>query len=259
MNTIPAPECKGRTVADLKKLASIQVIFFDAAGTLFQVRGSVADIYLRYAEKHGFRRTADSQAAIKTAFARAFQEAPPPVFATMDPVKIKQCERLWWFDIVHNVFYRVGMFEGFDEFFEEVFHAFDGPDWWMLYPDTLGALKQLREHGFELGIISNFDSRLFNVLRSLGLLDFFDTVTIASLAHSAKPAPLIFIHALEKHAVEPCEALHIGDNMKEDVEGARAAGLHGLLIERETRSAPTSTAPTIHTLDELLPLLETFE
>ena len=38
------------------------------------------------------------------------------------PWVLKQSERLWWFDIVHNVFYRVGMFEGFDEFFEEVFH-----------------------------------------------------------------------------------------------------------------------------------------
>lgn len=246
-------------MADLRKPASIQVIFFDAAGTLFQVKGSVAEIYLRYAEQHGFKRTLDSPAAIKAAFARAFQEAPPPVFAAMDPIEIKQCERLWWFDIVHNVFYRVGMFEGFDDFFEEIFHAFDGPDCWVLYPDTIDTLKQLRERGFELGIISNFDSRLFNVLRALGLLNFFDTVTISSLAHSAKPAPQIFTHALEKHAVDPGEAIHVGDSMQEDVAGAKAAGLHGVLIEREARSSSKPSAPVIRTLDELLPLIETFE
>lgn len=246
-------------MADLNKPTAIQVIFFDAAGTLFRVKGSVAEIYLRSAEKHGFKRTPASLVAIKAAFARAFLEAPPPVFSATDPAAIKQCERLWWFDIVHNVFYRVGMFEGFDDFFEEIFHAFDGPDCWDLYPETIGSLKQLRECGFELGIISNFDSRLFTVLRALGLDEFFNTVTISSLAHSAKPAKGIFAEALEKHAVDPGEAIHVGDSMKEDVEGAKLAGLHAVLIDREARPVLNPPAPCIHTLDELLPLLKTFE
>lgn len=95
----------------------IQVVFFDAADTLFHIQGSVAEIYLQHAQRHGFRHTPDSLAAIKAAFARSFRDAPPPVFAATEPAAIKQSERLWWFDIVHNVFYRVGMFEGFDEFF----------------------------------------------------------------------------------------------------------------------------------------------
>lgn len=238
---------------------AVQVIFFDVAGTLFRVKGSVGEIYLRSAEKHGFKRTSDSLAAIKTAFARAFQEAPPPVFAATDPAEIKQCERLWWFDIVHNVFYRVGMFEGFDEFFEEVFRAFDGPECWGLYPETLDTLTRLRERGFELGIISNFDSRLFNVLRALGLQGLFNTVTISSMARSAKPAQRIFRQALEKHAADPGEAVHVGDSMRDDVEGARAAGLHAVLVEREAGPSPVPAVPTIRTLDGLLPLLKTFE
>ena len=243
-------------MADLRQPTSVQVIFFDAAGTLFRVKGSVAEIYLRYAEKHGFKQTPDSLAAIKAAFARAFQEAPPPVFAATDPVEIKQCERLWWFDIVHNVFYRVGMFENFDDFFEEIFHAFDGPDCWALYSDTIGTLKQLRERGFELGIISNFDSRLFNVLRGLGIADLFDTVTISSLARAAKPALHIFRLALDKHAVDPGEAAHVGDSMQDDVAGACQAGLHGILIDRERTTSgacarPSAQACTIHTLEEL--------
>ncbi|MEP6935741.1 MAG: hydrolase, partial [Nitrospirota bacterium] len=89
---------------------SIQVIFFDAAETLFHINGSVADIYLTHAVQHGFRQTPDSEAAIAQAFQRAFRDAAPPVFAAADPSDLKRCERLWWFDIVHNVFYRVGMF-----------------------------------------------------------------------------------------------------------------------------------------------------
>ena len=65
--------------------------------------------------------------------------------------------------------YRVGMFEGFDEFFEEVFARFAQAESWRLFPETLDVLKALKAcRGYELGIISNFDSRLFSVLRGLG-------------------------------------------------------------------------------------------
>lgn len=232
----------------------IQVVFFDAADTLFHIQGSVAEIYLQHAERHGFRRTPDSLASIKAAFARSFRDAPPPVFAATEPAAIKQSERLWWFDIVHNVFYRVGMFEGFDEFFEEVFARFAQSESWRLFPETLDVLKALKAQGYELGIISNFDSRLFSVLRGLGIADFFDTVTISSLAHAAKPSARIFEQALEKHAVDPQDALHVGDSERDDVKGAVAVGLTGVLLARDMPPG-ASSGTTIATLRELLPLL----
>jgi putative hydrolase of the HAD superfamily len=243
-------------------VSRIKVIFFDAAGTLFHVKGSVADVYLTYAEPYGVRRTPQLLEAVAVAFQRAFRDAPPPVFSITEPAEIKRCERLWWFDIVHNVFYRVGMFEGFDDYFDKVFQAFDGPNHWVLYQETLGVLKTLKEQGFELGIISNFDTRLFNVLRGLGLTGLFDTVTISSLAKAAKPAPQIFRVALEKHAVDPDEALHVGDSVRDDVQGASQAGFAGLLIDRRSTGGPArdqeqgcGTIQTIRNLDELLPLV----
>jgi putative hydrolase of the HAD superfamily len=234
--------------------SQFQVVFFDAAGTLFHVNGSVAEIYLCHAERHGFKPRDSSLSAIKNAFARAFDDAPPPVFAATEPPEIKQCERLWWFDIVHNVFYRVGMFERFDDFFYEVFDLFGRAESWLLYPETLSVLKALKGKGLELGIISNFDSRLFGVLRGLGIEEFFDTVTISSLAHAAKPSGRIFQQALDKHAVEPSDALHVGDSFRDDVEGARQAGLTGVLLARNGEPA-TRDAPIIRTLDGIYPLL----
>ncbi|HET6674332.1 MAG TPA: HAD-IA family hydrolase [Nitrospiraceae bacterium] len=231
-----------------------QVLFFDAAGTLFHVNGSVADIYMRYAERHGFKKNNASVSGIKSAFARAFREAPPPVFAATEPAEIKQCERLWWFDIVHNVFYRVGMFERFDDFFDEVFDAFARPETWLLYPETVTVLKNLKGRGLELGIISNFDSRLFAVLRGLGIEEFFETVTISSLAHAAKPSGVIYKQALDKHAVDPDDAMHVGDSFDEDVEGARRAGLTGVLLLRDGEPA-AADVPMIRSLDALYPLL----
>ena len=235
--------------------SSIRVVFFDAADTLFHVHGSVGEIYLQHAIEFGFSRKPDSLSAIKQAFSRAFREAPPPVFATADPVRLKQSERLWWFDIVHNVFYRVGMFERFDEFFDHVFRVFEDHGSWRLFPETVSTLTRLKAQGLELGIISNFDSRLFSVLRGLGIAETFDTVTISSLAQAAKPAPQIFHSALEKHAVDPEEALHIGDSLREDVEGGRKAGLHVALVNRDGSTQP-GDVPCITSLVELFPLLD---
>jgi putative hydrolase of the HAD superfamily len=233
----------------------IRVVFFDAANTLFHVNGSVADIYLRHAVQFGFAQKPDSLIAITQAFSRAFHEAPPPIFAPTDPAQLKQSERLWWFDIVHNVFYRVGMFEGFDEFFEQVFRLFGEAHAWTLYPETLTVLTALRERGYELGVVSNFDSRLFPVMRGLGIDMFFDTVTISSMARAAKPAPKIFQIALEKHTVDPEEALHVGDSLRDDVEGATKAGLHALLLDRHEKHK-SSGVQTIRTLDEMRPFLK---
>jgi putative hydrolase of the HAD superfamily len=234
---------------------AVSVAFFDAAGTLFDVNGSVADLYLRHAEKYGVKQLPEVRAAIDSAFHRAFREAPPPVFAVRDPAEIKRCERLWWFDIVHHVFYRVGMFEGFDQYFEEVFEAFGGPDYWSLFPETISVLKRLKDHGIEIGIISNFDSRLFTILRGLGLSDLVETVTIASLAQAAKPSPKIFAAALEKHAADPREAVHVGDSLRDDVGGAAAAGLHAVHLNRSGGGSlvgPSGHAHSIRSLEELV-------
>jgi putative hydrolase of the HAD superfamily len=146
------------------------------------------------------------------------------------------------------------MFEGFDEFFDEVFARFGEANSWRLFPETVDVLKALKDQGYELGIISNFDSRLFPVLRGLGIADFFDTITISSLAHAAKPSARIFEQALEKHAVDAEEALHVGDSERDDVKGAVAVGLTGVLLDRGT-SREASSGTTIATLNELLPLL----
>jgi putative hydrolase of the HAD superfamily len=104
-----------------------------------------------------------------------------------------------------------------------------------------------------LGIVSNFDSRLFAVLRGLEIAELFDTVTISSLARAAKPSPKIFELALEKHAVDPDDAIHVGDSLRDDVEGATKAGLRAILLAREGKP-PVDGILTIRTLSELVPL-----
>jgi putative hydrolase of the HAD superfamily len=61
--------------------SSIKVVYFDAAGTLFHIKGSVADVYLQYAEPYGVKPLAGIKQAVNSAFRQAFRDAPPPAFA----------------------------------------------------------------------------------------------------------------------------------------------------------------------------------
>jgi putative hydrolase of the HAD superfamily len=231
----------------------MRVILFDAAGTLFQIKGSVGQVYLDHARRYGVSISAE---ALQQAFRRAFSDAPPLAFSLTDATGIKACERLWWFDVVHNVFYRVGMFEGFDQYFDDVFAYFAASEAWELYPETVPTLQALEERGKELGIVSNFDSRLYEILVGLGIDRFFESVTLSSFAGAAKPSPQIFLRALAKHGAVPEEAWHIGDSLQEDVHGARAAGVKPIFLQREDEACLLSEVATINNLYEVITLLD---
>jgi putative hydrolase of the HAD superfamily len=74
------------------------------------------------------------------------------------------------------------------------------------------------------------------VLQSLGLREYFKSITISTQARAAKPDPQIFAIALKKHDCPPEAAWHIGDSIIEDYHGAKAAGLRGIWIDRGQKS-----------------------
>jgi putative hydrolase of the HAD superfamily len=100
------------------------------------------------------------------------------------------------------------------------------------YPDAAPALASLRERGLTLVCVSNWDVSLAGVLERCGLGNALDGVVTSAGVGARKPDPAIFAAALELAGCEPAEALHIGDTPGEDIEGALAAGIPALLIDR---------------------------
>ncbi|HEY1238232.1 MAG TPA: HAD-IA family hydrolase [Solirubrobacterales bacterium] len=101
------------------------------------------------------------------------------------------------------------------------------------YPDAAPALRGLRERGLRLVAVSNWDCSLPSVLERCGLGELLDGAVSSAVAGARKPDPAIFGPALELAGCGPDEALHVGDTPGEDVEGARAAGIRPLLIDRD--------------------------
>lgn len=210
-----------------------QVIFLDAVGTLFGVRGTVGEVYADFAQKFGVSCDA---AAVNQAFFGAFKAATPMAFPDSEPTDVPHQEYLWWEAIARQTFDQVGVlpqFSNFEDFFAKLYAHFATAAPWFVYADTLNSLERWRSKGIQLGVLSNFDSRIYTVLEVLGLADFFQSVTISTEVGAAKPDPLIFATALQKHHCAAKDAWHVGDSYREDFEGAQAAGLKGIWLKRK--------------------------
>jgi putative hydrolase of the HAD superfamily len=121
------------------------------------------------------------------------------------------------------------------------------------YPDVLPALGELRERGLTLVIASNWDCSLPDWLRPTGILELVDGVVTSAEVGAGKPDPRVFERALQVAGAEPAEALHAGDKVDNDVEGAAAAGVRGVLVQRE--GVPPPGVEAVASLSELAALL----
>jgi putative hydrolase of the HAD superfamily len=210
-----------------------KVIFFDAVGTLFGIKGSVGEIYGEIASKHG---VVVSSQKLNDGFRKVFSQASPLAFHQLDPLIIPQQEYQWWYEIAKSTFAQVdtlNKFKNFELFFQELYVYFATKKPWYLYLDTINTLKKWQQNKVELGIISNFDSRIYQVLELLEIKSYFTSITISSEVGSAKPDPIIFQTALAKHNCTSEQAWHIGDSFSEDYQGAKSMGIKAFLLERD--------------------------
>jgi putative hydrolase of the HAD superfamily len=102
-------------------------------------------------------------------------------------------------------------------------------------------------------IASNWDCSLPDWLRPTGILELGDGVVTSAEVGAAKPDPRVFERALAVAGVEPAAALHVGDKVDNDLEGAAAAGVRGVLVQRGGEPPPGVEA--IRSLRELAALV----
>jgi len=121
-----------------------------------------------------------------------------------------------------------------------------------LYDDVPDALAALRAAGLRIGLVSNSARDVHDFARHHGLdVD----AGISSFHHGwTKPHASIFRAVLDLLAVEPAEAVMVGDTIADDVEGALALGMRAILLDRE--GLHPDFEPRAETLSELPPLLE---
>jgi len=119
-----------------------------------------------------------------------------------------------------------------------------------LFPDVMETLRQLRGDGYRLGIVSNWEPRLRLLCAAHGIDEYFDFAVISEVEGYAKPHSWLYRRALGLANAPPERVLHVGDKLREDVEGATQVGISAVLLDRQGTMS-TEYRPRISTLTEL--------
>ena len=208
-----------------------RAVLLDAAGTLIDTARPLGDTYSGLAREFGGDLDPDT---LTTGFRTAFADTPPMAFPGRTGVELDRAERAWWRAVVERVTREAGGVPEFDLYFDRLYAHYASAPAWRVYHEVPDVLAALRGRGLGLAVVSNFDSRLPPLLDALGLAPFFDAVVCSGAVGAAKPDGAIFAHALAALGVDAHEALHVGDSRVNDYDGARAAGIEALLVDRGT-------------------------
>jgi len=122
------------------------------------------------------------------------------------------------------------------------------------YGDAAPALRELRSRGVRLVVASNWDCSLPEWLEGAGIWELVDGAASSAVVGEPKPSPAVFRAALEIAGAEAGQALHVGDSLDKDIEGARAAGIRAVLVDRSGASPPTGVE-TVRSLGEVASLV----
>ena len=133
--------------------------------------------------------------------------------------------------------------------------AMSVPKDFILFDDVVPALEALKSHGYRLGVLSNLRHDMDQLCQRLGLSPFLDFSISSVEVGAEKPHAPIFQAALKRASVKPAQAVHVGDQYRSDVLGARAVGMHAVLIDRGGWQNDVNDCPKISSLPELEKLL----
>jgi putative hydrolase of the HAD superfamily len=117
------------------------------------------------------------------------------------------------------------------------------------FPEVRAVLREYRDRGLRLVVVSNWDVSLHDRLGELDLTPMLDGVLTSAEEGARKPAAAIFERALGLVGVGAGEAIHVGDSLDEDVAGAEGAGIEPVLVRRDGSAGPTGVR-TIASLAE---------
>ncbi len=212
-------------------LAELETLFLDAGNTLLTVDFTIV---AREFGRHGVRAEPEE-------IARAEAAARPELSAWIASASASQQAERTHFSFLKNVLDHLPAGRApagaermrIAEAAAVVIYRPGAADelWNMPLPGVADALAELRAAGLQLVVVSNADGTVERGLTRAGLRGLLDVVIDSHVVGFEKPDPRIFAHALAVSGASPDTTLHVGDLYAADVVGARAAGVHPLLLD----------------------------
>ena len=224
---------------------AIKAVFLDIGGTVLETNESSHEVYAEILKWHGYDVTIDEAKGWLDA-ARVEARRLPTGRGDGFTI-VAEHERARRDLMIESFLRRAGVGNGFNALLEAIHQSWVGTKVFPIYPDSAQALRALREAGLIVGAVSNWESRLPDLLASHGIRDCFDFVISSEAVGYVKPGPRLFELALERAGVTPDQALYVGDDPELDVSVPEALGIRSVYVRRRP-GAVVEHAPTITSL-----------
>lgn len=229
-----------------------RAIFFDVGETLLQPRRPYGDLLTEVSHELSIDLPAEVlgglAAHIEARVTGRSEQGLPFTFPAAESQR-------FWFETYHDFLVRALSGTDARRLASAFLDLLSSPTGYVLFEETVATLKHLRDEGYRLGIISNWEAWLPTLLMITGIETFFDHIVISGVCGLEKPDPRIFMLALDEGGYRPDEIVYIGDRPAHDVEPAVKAGIRPILLDRASRYPHASTW-RIQSLSELPLMLQ---
>ncbi len=232
----------------------LRAVFLDIGDTVMRPNPSWEHVYAMAFQEFGFDVDIDE---LHAALRRAYHHGGWGMDGGFEPTEETSFRRT--IEIDAAAIAELGLEPMPDAFYRRLSELFMVTSHWHIFPDAYPTLTALKERGLIVGAVSNWVWNLPELLHALDLVSHFDFIAASARIGFEKPHPRIFQWALDQAGVPAESVIHVGDHVDADVEGARAVGITGVLIDRTHRHRPEDIpdgVPVIHSLDALLPIVD---
>lgn len=205
------------------------LLIFDVGGTLIHFNHvRVAQYYAAAAAKRGVLLPAKRIDAMLTQLERELPNLSKQRALSLE----KEFGKSFWDDFYAEGFRRLGIVDDMSQAVAQIRERFMRGEFEIPFEDARPALEELSAREVPMGIVSNFSPNLEDVLREQDLHRYFQFFIVSAIAGVEKPDPKIFDLAVIT-ADHPREKIaYVGDSVYHDMDGAHAAGIAGILVDR---------------------------
>lgn len=209
-----------------------QVIFFDAGYTLLYIHPSTGEVVAEICQSLGLSL---DPVGVNKALRGVYRKAAGKVLQRGDHSTSPEKTKTFWFGVYERALMELGIRGNLTLCCEVLLTELQKSKYYRLFPDVIPTLRSLKEEGYGLGVISNFDPSLTVLLDDLGAADYLDHMFISSLVGFEKPDRRIFEVAIEATDLSPEVLVMVGDDPVMDVQPAQTVGMKGILLDRRNR------------------------
>ena len=222
-------------------MSKIRAVIFDCYSTLIDIKtneekGEVFHYLSLYLQYYGAKMNAER---LKSALKLEREQYPYPKGERYPEIDIEI--------VFRNVLQKEGLDNPFlAESCCKLFRVLSR-EHFQLFPDSLPVLEEMKQKGYQLGVISDAQKVFcLNEGEMLGLSPFFSRIIMSTHLGFRKPDPRIFMVACTLLDILPIEAVYIGNDPETDIGGAKGVGMQAILLDRKGENTNTEPKPDFY-------------